>query len=136
MRRRGQATVEFALMVPVIFMVLFAAVELGFLFADTHYTTYAAFAGARAQQVGQSASEATDMLLDGGLTRNARVQASSSNGSVQIKHVWPLDLPMLAGFGNIDYDVTVVAGPNEAKYENRSGNLSRQYADNNGGGRR
>jgi hypothetical protein len=133
-KRRGQSTVEFALMVPVILMLLFAAMELGFLFADTHYATYAAFSGARAQQVGQSGKDAADMLLDGGLTRNARVRTGSD--SVTVLHEWPIDLPMLGGIDDVDYEVTVTAGPNEAKYENRSGNLSRQYADNNGGGRR
>jgi hypothetical protein len=132
--RRGQSTVEFALMVPVILMLLFTAVELGFFFGDTHYATYAAFAGARAQQVGQSAADAADMLLDGGLTQNARVRASASKGTVQVLHDWPMDLPFISSFGDLDYDVTVVAGPNEARYENRSGTLSRQYADNNGGG--
>ncbi len=134
--RKGQATVEFALLVPFIFAFLFLVIELGFFFGDTMYVTYAAFAGARAQQVGEDASDATDLLLDGNMTRTATVSASRSRGTVTVRHRWPTSLPFVNQIvSNLDFDVTVVAGPNEEDYEGRSGALPSRYADNNCRGR-
>ena len=61
--RKGQAMVELALLGPFIFVFLFLIVELGFFYGDTMYVTYAAFAGARAQQVGEDASDAFGIVL-------------------------------------------------------------------------
>jgi TadE-like protein len=127
-RRAGQSTVEFAMMIPVIFAALFLVVELAFFFGSTHYVNYAAFAGARAQQVGESASEAAGMLLDGNVTRDASIRPGSA--SVTIEQPWQMDLPFTSGFGSFDYEVTVVAGPREALYEGRSGTRSTRYGDN------
>ncbi len=127
--RRGQSTVEFAIMIPVIFGILFMIVELAFFFGSTHYVNYAAFAAARAQQVGESATDAADLLLDGNVTRAATVSASTGSGSVSIALPWETDLPFTHGVGAFDYEVTVIAGPEEAKYENTT-NLSRRYGDN------
>ena len=131
--RRGQSTVELAIMIPVIFVGLFLIVELAFFFGSTHYVNYAAFVGARAQQVGESAEDAAGMLLDGNVTRDASVRASGD--SVTIDMPWEMDLPFLSTFSDFDYDVTVVAGPEEAAYEGRSGTLSRRYGDNQCGPR-
>jgi hypothetical protein len=133
--RRGQSTVEFAIMIPVIFAGLFLIVELAFFFGSTHYVNYTAFSAARAQQVGESATDAADILLDGGLTRDASVRANTGAGSVKIDMPWAMDLPFLSTFGDLDYDVTVVAGPEEAKYEGRTGNRSQRYGDNQCGPR-
>ena len=46
-RRRGQAVVEFALVLPVFVLMLFAAIEFGRAFYDLHLLTDAARAGAR-----------------------------------------------------------------------------------------
>lgn len=131
MRRTGQASVELTLMVPLLFAVLFLIVELAFFFGDTHYVNYAAFAAARAQQVGGDADRAASMLLDGNATSSAHVSTDSSGGTVQIEQDWPLDLPFTDIFGDLDFDVTVVAGPDEEQYEGRSGRLTGLYADNN-----
>ena len=128
--RRGQSTVEFAIMIPVIFAGLFLIVELAFFFGSTHYVNYAAFTAARAQQVGESATDAADLLLDGGITRDATVSANTGSGSVKIELPWQMDLPFTSEFGDFDYDVTVVAGPEEAQYEGRTGNRSTRYGDN------
>jgi len=122
-------------MLPVIFALLFTVIEFGLLFGDTHYINYAAFVGARAQQVGESAEDVARTLLDGNKTRDARVRASRSGGSVTILHRWAKDLPFQTGTGNLDFDVTVIAGPDEERYEGRTlGNPSR-YADNQCRGR-
>ncbi len=127
--RAGQSTTELMLMIPVIFMLLFAVVELALWLGGTHYATYAAFAGARAQQVGRQASDATDMLLDGRATRRAR--AVDDGESVTVDMPWKADLPFISGVGDMSYEVTVTAGPDEEQYEGKTGNLSRRYADNN-----
>lgn len=131
--RRGQSTVELALMVPTTLGVLFVIMEFAFYFGDTHYINYAAFAGARAQQVGQSADDATGLLLDGNVTKDATVSASASKGSVSIHQPWVADLPFADLAGDISFDVTVVAGPDEEKYEGRSmpSGLVKMYADDN-----
>lgn len=132
MSRRGQSTVEFAIMIPVIFAALFLIVELAFFFGSTHYVNYAAFSAARGQQVGESATDATDLLLDGNVTSAATVRANTGAGTVKIEMPWQMDLPFTSGFGDFDYDVTVVAGPEEARYEGTTGNGIRadRYGDN------
>lgn len=127
--RRGQATVELALMIPLIFAVLFFVVQFAFFLGDTHYVNYAAFAGARAQQVGGDGQGAAEMLLDGNATRLATVSAGGE--SVSVSQPWSLDLPFTDTFGDLDFDVTVVAGPDEERYEGTSGRLPQLYADNN-----
>jgi hypothetical protein len=134
-RRRGQASVELVLVLPILFMVIFAIVELALFLGATHYVNYAAFAGARAQQVGEDADAATRMLLDGNITRDTRVRSERSQGSVRVRQRWRRDMPFQIGMGDLDFEVTVVAGPDEEKYEGRTlGNASR-YADNNCRGR-
>ncbi|MDP2312793.1 MAG: pilus assembly protein [Pseudomonadota bacterium] len=128
--RRGQSTVEFAIMIPVIFAALFLIVELAFFFGSTHYVNYAAFTAARAQQVGESATDAAGLLLDGNVTRQATVSANTGSGSVTVEMPWEMDLPFTSGFASFDYDVTVVAGPEEAQYEGRTGSRSTRYGDN------
>jgi hypothetical protein len=130
MRRRGQSTVELALMLPLVFAVLFFIVELAFFFGSTHYVNYAAFAAARAQEVGESATDAADLLLDGNVTRSASVTAHPGAGTVKIALPWQMSLPGTSGFSDFDYDVTVVAGPEEARYEGLSGTRSTRYGDN------
>jgi hypothetical protein len=127
--RRGQSTVELMFMIPVIFGLLFAVVELAFWLGGTHFVTYAAFAGARAQQVGRDAEEATAALLDGRATRS---QSTSADGqSVTVYMPWAFDLPFVSAVGDVDYDVSVTAGPDEFQYEGRSGDRAWRYGDNN-----
>ena len=133
-RRRGQSTVELAIMMPVILMGLFVVVDLAFFFGGTHYTHYAAFVGARAQQVGEDADEASSMLMDGGTTYRARTRSGLAEDSVRIDMPWSLGLPFLSSFGNLNYDITAVAGPEEALYENRT-NRGQRYGDNQCRGR-
>lgn len=127
--RAGQSATELMLMIPVLFALLFAVVELGLWLGGTHYATYAAFVGARAQQVGRDADDAVGALLDGRATRRGR--ASDDGQSVTVDMPWRADLPFVSGVGDLSYDVTATAGPDEADYEGKSGNLPRRYADNN-----
>ena len=127
--RRGQSSVELMLMIPVIFGLLFAVVELAFWLGGTHFTTYAAFAGARAQQVGRDPAAATEMLLDGRATSS---QSTSGDGqSVTVNMPWAFDLPFVSAIGSVDYEVSATAGPDEFQYEGRSGKRASRYGDNN-----
>jgi Flp pilus assembly protein TadG len=133
--RTGQASVELVLVLPILFMVLFAIVELALFFGATSYVNYAAWVGARAQQVGEDAEGAAKMLLDGNITRDTRVRSERSRGTVSVRQRWRKDMPFQLGTGDLDFEVTVTAGPDEERYEGRTlGNPSR-YADNQCRGR-
>jgi hypothetical protein len=129
-RRRGQATVELAMMLPIIASALFLCVELAFFFGSTSYVQYATFAAARAQQAGEDANAVGRMLMSGGLVERGTLRASASGGTVSVRQRWAFDLPFLAAFGNLDYELTAVAGIDEEKYEGRAGGNAARYADN------
>lgn len=116
-------------MLPVLLGLLFVVVELALWFGGTHYTTYAAFAAARAQQVGQDPEDASKMLLDGRATR--RASTSGDGSSVTISMPWKADLPFTSAIGDLSYDVSATAGKDEEEYEGTSGTLSARYADDN-----
>lgn len=127
--REGQSTVELVMMIPVIFGLLFAVVEIALWLGGTHFTTYAAFAGARAQQVGRDPMDATSALLDG---RGTRAHSTTADGqTVRVEMPWEFDLPFVSAIGSVDYDVSATAGPDEFRYERTSGNRSGRYGDNN-----
>lgn len=126
--RRGQSATELVLMLPVLLGLLFVVVELALWLGGTHYTTYAAFAAARAQQVGRDPEDAARMLLDGRTTHGAT--ASGDGESVTVQMPWKFDLPFTPT-GDLSYDVTVTAGPDEERYESTGGDLRGLYADNN-----
>jgi Flp pilus assembly protein TadG len=127
--RQGQSATELALMIPILFGLMFVVVELALWLGGTHYTNYAAFTGARAQQVGRKAEDATQWLLDGRATSGATTRDDGS--SVTVSMPWTADLPFASGIGDMDYDVTVTAGPDEESYEGTSGTRSSRYGDNN-----
>lgn len=129
--RRGQSATELVLMLPVLLGLLFVVVELALWLGGSHYSTYAAFAGARAQQVGGDADGAVRMLLDGRATRRAR--ASADGQSVTVDMPWRADLPFTSAVGDMSYDVSATAGPDEEGYEGLTGNRARRYGDNNCG---
>ncbi|MFH1465544.1 MAG: TadE family protein [Pseudomonadota bacterium] len=128
---RGQATVEFALMIPLLFALLFMCIEFAFYFGAIHYDNYAAFVTARGVQVGEdSASAVESMLLNGNVSKNASISTDDSSATVQ--QLWRVDTPGLHQvLGDIDFSVTAVLGPEEFRYE---GQVNPQFADNNGGG--
>jgi len=61
--QRGQAVVEYAIVFPVQLMVTLAIIQLAFIFVAKHVTSYAAFCGARAHLVGESAEDAAALAL-------------------------------------------------------------------------
>lgn len=127
--RRAQGTVELAIMLPLILGLLFAGIEFAFYFSTIHWDNYAAYCGARAVQVGQSAQESTDLLLNGNVTRGAR--ASSGDDRAMVHQDWDegYHMPVLNQIlGDMSFDVTVVLGSKEADYE---GQVNSTFADNN-----
>ncbi len=129
--RGGQSTVEFAIMIPLLFAILFMCIEFAFYFGAIHYDNYAAFSTARGVQVGEdSASDVQSQLLNGNATGGASISASSSSATVS--QPWTVDMPGIKQLlGDIDFNVTAVLGSEEFQYE---GQVNPTYADNNGGG--
>lgn len=129
--RRGQATTEFALMIPLLFALLFMVIEFAFYFGAIHYANYAAFVTARGVQVGEdSGSDVKNLIMNGNVTRNASISTSSIGATVS--QPWEVDMPGISQLlGDIGFDVTAVLGSEEIQYE---GQVNPMYADNNGGG--
>ena len=133
-RRRGQGAVELALMLPLLFAMAFAVIEFAFYFGVISWDMYAAYAGARALQVGEDPSEVADLLLDGNVTKDATM--SGGGDSVQLDQRWETDLPFVNQLvGNtsrsrqtgLDFRVTVTLGFDESAYEDQI----YQRSDNN-----
>ncbi len=61
---RGQTLVEFALLVPVLLLLIFGAIEFGRVFHATHVITSAAREGARAAAVHKGNTEIADKVKD------------------------------------------------------------------------
>ena len=123
--RAGQSTVEFALMIPIIFAILFAVIEYAYFFGAVHYVNYATFAAARAQQtsagegaVAGNVSGVADVLLHGNVTKDASLSEDSSTGMVTATLPWTPDTP---GFKEVMGDMTVTMsmtlGAPECTYE-------------------
>lgn len=143
-RQRGQSTVEFMLMVPVLFAILFFVIEMGLYFTSVHYGTYAAFAIARSQEVGfaptyNSVPKVANLILTGALWDSGSAVAVSdartglvSGVAVQLndfesKVPFPFIKPLLPA---MNFDTRVYLGPDERGYEGVEGRAADQY-DNN-----
>lgn len=133
--RRGQSTTEFALMLPLIFAILFGAIEYAYYLGAIHYTNYGTFVAARAVQVSDDPNEAADMVLTGNATSTQSGDASISstgNGARGQLNWGPASTP---GFNQIltndmDVEMEVILGPEECGYEGRSGSASSRWSDN------
>jgi hypothetical protein len=128
---RGQATVEFALMMPLLFALLFMCIEFALYFGAIHYDNYAAFVTARGVQVGEdSAQQVESWLLNGNVSQDANISTDDSSATVSQR--WRVDTPGLHQvLQEMDFSVTAVLGSEEYGYE---GQVNSQFADNNGGG--
>lgn len=127
--RRGQGTVEFALMVPLLLAVLFLIIEFGIYFGAVHWDNYVAFSMARARQVGADASQVADMLLTGNVTKEA-IATSTSNGAT-VYQPWDENYHLPGAkdlLGDMGFQVSVILGPPESGYE---GAFNSSFADNN-----
>lgn len=142
--RRGQSTVEFMLMVPVLFAIYFFVIELGLYFTTIHYATYAAFTLARAQEGGfsnqwPSLSALDDVILTGLVwTSNAAKPVgaskySAAGVSVSVSNFEQrVPFPFIVGLlPNMQFDAKVFLGPTEALYEGKADTRNGSLYDNN-----
>ncbi len=136
--RQGQSAVEFALMLPLIFAVLFVVIEYSYYFGAIHYMNYATFTAARAVQ-GNDAAGLEDIkgeLLTGNVTSpdggdiggDITVDDSSATGELN----WVPQMPgfqWVMGDNPMDVDMKVTLGSPDCQYENQIANPA--YVDNN-----
>ena len=135
--RRGQSTTEFAMMIPVIFALLFAVIEYAYYMGAVHYVNYATFSAARALQVGDSPDDVAADLLTGTMVDyrhgDVSLDVDDTIGRVRSSFIWDAQTP---GFrqvmGDMSVDMQVTLGPPECEYESaaalaRAGVTSRAY---------
>ena len=86
---RGQSLVEFALVVPVLVVILFAIIEFGRLWMTVNVLTSAAREGARVAAVTapntSAAQAAAQNVLTGGKVTGASVNVSGPNGANEVR---------------------------------------------------
>lgn len=115
-RRRGQGTVEFALMLPIVFVLLFSVIEYAYYFGAIHYTNYSTYSAARAKLGNDDIGSVEDALLTGNVTSGVTLN-EQSNG-VRAQMPWTAQTP---GFkqimGNMGVEMEVTLGPAECQYE-------------------
>ena len=131
-RKRGQSTVEFLLMLPLIMAMFFFIIEMSIYFTSVHYTHYATFAAARGHAVGENPQEIADMLLTGNVYKNNKtVTLMRNNGTTTDARVsdgvrirvndWVPSFPFLAGImpssTGLTYATSTYLGPPECTYE-------------------
>ena len=121
-------------MLPLLFAMAFAVIEFAFYFGVISWDVYAAYSGARAQQVGEDPSDVADLLLDGNVTRDATM--SGGGGTVQVDQEWETDLPFVKQLvestdrrrqTGLNFRVSATLGFDESAYEDQIYNRS----DNN-----
>lgn len=127
--RSGQGTVEFALMLPLAFALVFAVIEYSYFLGAVHYTNYATFAGARALQANSDVEGVQDALLTGNVTRYATL-LQEGEAAVRGRLPWEPQTPGFKGVfgGDMTVDMTVVLGRRECEYEGV--NISDDLHDN------
>ena len=99
---RGQSTVEFALVLPLVLLVLLVVVQVGLVVRDQVLVVHAAREAARAAAVGQSDDEVARAAaragpLDGDRLAVVVERSGGAEGSVtvQVSYRCPTDLPLV-----------------------------------------
>lgn len=143
-RLRGQSTVEFMLMIPVLMSIYFFVIEMGLWFTTIHYGTYAAFNIARAQQVGfsnlyPSVSALNDIILTGAVWQNSAAKPVGASKytptgiSVSVSGFEEkVPLPFLRDLlPDMAFDTKVYLGSLELNYEYKAESRDQTLFDNN-----
>jgi len=131
---RGQSTVEFMLMVPVLFSLMFFIIEMSLYFSSIHFANYGAFVAARANQTGfgnGSAGDAfnlqslSELVLTGSIFKNNYAMDYSNEGGsnsgvhLQMEH-WQAHWPFLnTMLPDMRFEIQINMGPDESIYEDR-----------------
>ncbi len=108
-RDRGQATVELALCLPLLFMFLLGIVQLVVIVRDQLAVQLAAREAARAASVAASSAVSAEAAAVRAVTLRPLVVATSSSGdtvTVTVSHVTRTDVPLI---GALLPDITVTA---------------------------
>ncbi len=110
---------EFALLLPIILVLLFSVIEYAYYFGAVHYTNYATFSAARAKVGGEDLSGVEDALLTGNVTSGVTLQDDTYG--VRAELPWTAQTP---GFkqimGDMGVSMEVILGPAECGYELKS----------------
>lgn len=137
----GQSTVEFMLMIPLIFAMLFFVIEMGLYFSAVHYANYATYVTARCRQVGYGASglEANQQssenevsiaakVLTGSVFFDNYVVTDSSQKGVTVQMLsWKTNFPFLRSLlPDMPFSTSVNLGTNEMVYERNAAGLRAQ----------
>ncbi|MFM7202469.1 MAG: TadE/TadG family type IV pilus assembly protein [Myxococcota bacterium] len=143
-RLRGQSTVEFMLMIPVLMSIYFFVLEMGLWFTTIHYGNYAAFSIARAQQVGfsnlyPSVSSLNDIILTGAVWTNSAAKpvgpskyAATGISVALTEFEEKVPMPFLRDLlPNMQFDTKVYLGSLELNYEYKAEGRSSSLYDNN-----
>jgi Flp pilus assembly protein TadG len=131
--RKGQGTVEFTLLLPIILALLFSVIEYAYYFGAVHYTNYATFSAARAKIANDDIGQVSNALLTGNVTSG--VSLTEQANSVRAQLPWTAQTP---GFkqimGDMGVNMEVTLGPAECQYELQQipgvDNLPVFYSDN------
>ena len=136
-QRGGQAVTELALMLPLIFALVFAVIEFSYYLGGVHYVNYATFMGARAVQANESPADVESELLTGNVTNDAYLVTLPSGSGVTGTLPWEAQMPGFAQVMGQDMtvDMTVSLGKPECQYEGRNvsgltGEVAAAYSDN------
>jgi|SRR3954454_5189408 len=110
-RDRGQATVELALSLPLLFLFLLGIVQLVVIVRDQLAAELAAREGARAASVTTATGAAAQSAAEGAVSLRPLVVSTDSSGatiSVTVSHVTHTDVPLIGALIP-DIDVTATA---------------------------
>ncbi len=142
-RARGQSTVEFMLMVPVLFAMFFFVIEMGLYFTTIHYGTYAAFATARSLEGGFNpvygdTTAVADLVLTGAVWQGASATSVTSGSADPVgvrvtltDFAQKVPFPFISGLlPDMTFATQANLGPPELGYEGVEHRPPDQY-DNN-----
>lgn len=135
--RRGQSTVEFVLMLPVLLATYFFVVQMGLYFTTIHYASYGAFTSARGLVGGFSAfyqdmTTMSQLVLNGDVWGGQAAAAGAAGATVTLTNFERrVPLPFISSMvPDMTFTSSVALGPTERDYEYVEGRGSDQY-DNN-----
>lgn len=127
-RLRGQSTVEFVLMLPVVLAVFFFVIEMSLYFTTVHYVNYGTYVIARSKEVGyrgngtsRTAAEVAEWILSGSVLVDNYDLHESSNGITVELRSWRTTFPYLSGImPDAKFQATINLGPDERSYESKA----------------
>lgn len=138
-RQRGQSTVEFMLMLPVLFSMYFFTIQMSLFFTTINYAQYTSFATARGVNGNfntfyPDAASVSKLILNGAVWGGeaASLVPGGVGTSVQVTNFEDrVPLPFIQGLlPPMNFTVTSRMGPAEVRYEGVDGRSPDQY-DNN-----